>query len=141
MELRARHKLLALIPTASVTDIAFLMIIYFMVTVVHEPERSRVDLPESVLRFELPVAAHYISIDRDGKIRSTIPVHGGLGEQHGDFIDDLALSIKEDHSASAVILKADASVPYHHVDRVLDSLKRARLETIYFQTRQRRYAK
>ena len=42
----------AVIPTASMADIAFLLIIFFMVTTVHEVDRTSVNLPLAKSREE-----------------------------------------------------------------------------------------
>ena len=135
VDLRARHRLTAVIPTASIADIAFLLIIYFMVTVVGERDRTRVELPESTLRFKVPVFAEHISVNREGKIRLSI---AGSCDQvfRNDPLEFLATRYEAD-PGRAVILKADAAVPYRHVDQVLDALRRARFTKVYFQTRQK----
>ena len=43
----------AVVPTASMADIAFLLIIFFMLTTSFSPERTSVKLPESVVRAEV----------------------------------------------------------------------------------------
>ena len=136
MELRARHRVSAVIPTASITDISFLLVIYFIVTMVHPKDTTEMVLPASALRFDLPAITSFISIDRDGRIRTSLPLHCGLAGTDDSF-DLTAASFKAHYPDRPLILRADEAVPYHHVDRVLDSLRRARIDTVYFQTRQK----
>ena len=52
MRLKREAKAGAIIPTASMADIAFLLIIFFMVTTVHEVDRTSVNLPLAQSREE-----------------------------------------------------------------------------------------
>lgn len=137
MELGARHKLSAVIPTASITDISFLWVIYFLVTSAYPQMPAQLVLPDSRIRFEVPDGAATISINRDGGLGFNIgySICGPLGRDA--FIDRLAESLKEDSPNRPVVLKADMSVPYKHVDRVFDALRRAQINKVYFQTRQK----
>ena len=47
---RPTHKPLSAIPTAGMADIAFLLMIFFVVTMVQSLDRTRVDLPDSRTR-------------------------------------------------------------------------------------------
>ena len=57
------------IPTASMADIAFLLIIFFMVTINFEVDKTQVLLPKTALRLEIPKKSAYISIIESGQIR------------------------------------------------------------------------
>ena len=52
-------------PTASMADIAFLLIIFFMVTTVHEVDRSNIRLPLSIAREEANKDSAYVVLDKD----------------------------------------------------------------------------
>ncbi|HVR30817.1 MAG TPA: biopolymer transporter ExbD, partial [Thermoanaerobaculia bacterium] len=69
MRLRARLTPRAAIPTASMADIAFLLIIFFMVTITFEVDKTQVALPRTHLRYEVPKKAAYVSIDQEGRLR------------------------------------------------------------------------
>ena len=60
-----------MIPTASMADIAFLLIVFFMVTITFEKDKTQVALPKTELRFEVPKEAAYISVTDSGQIRVT----------------------------------------------------------------------
>ena len=55
------------IPTASMADIAFLLIIFFMVTINFEVDKTQVFLPKTTIRLEIPKKAAYISITEAGR--------------------------------------------------------------------------
>jgi biopolymer transport protein ExbD len=130
MRVKSTHHAGAVIPTASMADIAFLLIIFFMVTISFEKDKTQVTLPSTDLRFEIPQDVATISITKHGQIRVT---HGeamsspaAMGDIVG-FASDLVLK----YPGRPVVLKADADVPYEKVDKILDSLKQARVELIY----------
>ena len=53
MRLFREKRIRATIPTASMADIAFLLIIFFMLTTSFSPVKTSVDLPSSVQREEV----------------------------------------------------------------------------------------
>ena len=79
MKLHAGKRQTPVIPTASMADIAFLLIIFFMVTITFEVDKTQVTLPDTQLRFEVPKKSAYISVTEDGTIR----VSTRRGDQRG----------------------------------------------------------
>ena len=130
MRLRSRHQARALIPTASMADIAFLLIVFFMMTITFEKDKTQVALPRTDLRFEIPKETAVISITEHGQIRATdgeemsVPIPG-------EDVVTFAANVVAMYPGRAVVLKADKEVPYEKVDKVLDSLKQAKVELIY----------
>ena len=55
----------AVIPTASMADIAFLLIIFFMVTTVHEVDRTSVNLPLAKIREEAEKGSAIVVLAKD----------------------------------------------------------------------------
>ena len=51
-KIQGRSKVGAVIPTASMADIAFLLIIFFMVTTTHQVDKTSVNLPTATIRQE-----------------------------------------------------------------------------------------
>ena len=118
------------IPTASMADIAFLLIIFFMVTINFEVDKTQVFLPKTDIRLEIPKKAAYISITESGQIR----VSGGEEISvpvHPEDVLSFAADVVARDPAKAFVLKADTNVPYRYVDRVIDSLKQAKAQVIY----------
>ncbi len=55
----------AIIPTASMADIAFLLIIFFMVTTTHEVDRTSVNLPAAKIRVKAEAGAPIVVLVKD----------------------------------------------------------------------------
>ena len=136
MKLAARSTQNPIIPTASMADIAFLLIIFFMVTISFEVDKTQVLLPKTAIRLEVPKKAAYISITENGQIRVSsgeeisVPVPGPE-----DVLSFAATVVAQDPSKEFV-LKADRDVPYRYVDRVVDALKQAKAQVIYLLSQQ-----
>ena len=123
------------IPTASMADIAFLLIIFFMVTINFEVDKTQVFLPKTTIRQEIPKKAAYISITESGQIR----VSGGEEISvpvHPEDVLSFAADVVARDPQKEFVLKADQSVPYRYVDGVIDSLKQAKARVIYLLSEQ-----
>lgn len=123
------------IPTASMADIAFLLIIFFMVTINFEVDKTQVYLPRTQIRLEIPKKAAYISITEAGQIR----VSGGEEISvpvHPEDVLSFAADVVARDPSKAFVLKADRGVPYRYVDGVMDSLKQAKAQVIYLLSEQ-----
>lgn len=136
MRLPPRRITEAVIPTASMADIVFLLIIFFVLTFNVEVDKTQVQLPKSMLRFEVPKKAAVVSITDAGQIRvsdgesSSTPVKGP------EDVVSFAAEIVARQADKEFVLKADRTVPYRSVDRVIDALKQARVETVYLLSEQ-----
>lgn len=125
------------IPTASMADIVFLLIIFFIVTYNLEVDKARAILPQTQVRNEVPRESAYVSIDRDGIIRvsggkeTSVPVPSV--EEVGSFASDVLLRDAE----RAFVVKADRDTRYQVVDKVIDALKQAKVKTIYLLSDQK----
>ena len=120
---RRVHSIVSTVPTASMADIAFLLIIFFMLTTSFSPERTTVELPQSEIRTEVPRDSAIIAITAAGAIRFTdgertsfllgsVQELGLLSQEIIGFIPD-----KE------FLIKADRLVRYELVDAVLEQLR------------------
>jgi biopolymer transport protein ExbD len=136
MRLPPRKETGAVIPTSSMADIVFLLIIFFVLTFNIEVDKTQVQLPKSMLRFEVPKKAAVVSITDAGQIRvsdgesSSTPVKGP------EDVVSFAAEIVARQADKEFVLKADRGVPYRYVDRVVDALKQARVETLYLLSEQ-----
>ena len=130
MELRRKAGSGARIPTSSMADIAFLLIVFFMVTTIFKMEQGlAITLPRSTAGEKIPKenVAH-IWIDRTGIIS----------------IDDLVISVADvDYMVSAklrenrgliVSFNTDENAPYRVVNDAMERLKLANALRVTFTT-------
>jgi biopolymer transport protein ExbD len=136
MRLKSRHRAQPVIPTASMADIAFLLIVFFMVTITFEKDKTQVALPKTELRYEIPKIAAYISVTDNGQIRVTSGDEMSVPVSPDDVVTFAANLVAMD-STRPVVLKADREVPYKSIDGIIDSLKQAKVELIYLLSEQK----
>ena len=141
MKLSRSQRVEARIPTASMADIAFLLIIFFMVTTVHDVDRTSVALPSSQMRDETPKGASYVVIHREPVTNDIIYKFSDGEEQSvevggpSDLYLEASRIIHQD-STKPFIIKADGDLRYALVDEVLDNLRKAGVETLVLLTTQ-----
>jgi len=131
MDLHASKAREAVIPTASMADIAFLLIIFFMLTMTFEVDKTRVTLPETVVRMEVPKKAAYISVNEAGAIRVSSGEELSVTVASTEDVLSFAAGVVASQPGKEFVIKADEGVPYRTIDGIIDSLKRARVEVIY----------
>jgi len=136
MRLKARGTQNEGIPTASMADIAFLLIIFFMVTINFEVDKTTVGLPATELRFEIPKKSAYISIIESGQIRVSSGEEISVPVPGPENVLSFAVDVVANNPGKAFVLKADKNVPYRYVDSVIDALKQAQAEVIYLLSEQ-----
>jgi biopolymer transport protein ExbD len=124
------------IPTASMADIAFLLIIFFMVTINFEVDKTQVLLPKTALRLEIPKKAAYISITEAGQIRVSSGEEISVPVPGPEDVLSFATGVVAMDPSKPFVLKADSEVPYSYVDKVIDALKQAKAEVIYLLSEQ-----
>lgn len=122
MKLRRRFTAEATVPTGSMADIAFLLIIFFLYTFNLEVDRTQVTLPSAMMRVEIPEDAAYIAINREGLLR----VSDGEEMSRLMAFADLRAFVVDLHTRfpeRPVVIKADHEVDYEKVDQVMDAIK------------------
>lgn len=137
MKIRKTKALEAVIPTASMADIAFLLIVFFMISTVFQVDRTTVSLPGSSreVRTEVVKDSAFVIIRKDRSIKAS------------DGIEDSALVNLEDIGVLAsqwmqkspnkpVVIKADKDASYGLVDDVLEHLRNAGVTNLKFLTEQ-----
>ncbi len=135
MRIKGKREQKAQIPTASMSDIAFLLIIFFMLTTVFRKETGlKVILPKAKMTERVLKSRDVanIYIDKDGRIS----------------VDDklvapeqvkMAFKVKlAENPAVLAQLKADRRVKYGTVNDVLDALRDAQAFRIIFATEYKR---
>ena len=136
MRVAATRTAPAVIPTASMADIAFLLIIFFMVTFTIEVDKTQVTLPKTVLREEVPKKAAYVSVTEAGFIKVSDGEQMSAPVQNSDDVLSFAAEVIGRDPSKEFVLKADEGVRYEHVDAVIDALKQARVRVIYLLSAQ-----
>lgn len=131
MELHASRVKEAVIPTASMADIAFLLIIFFMLTMTFEVDKTRVTLPETLVRMEIPKKAAFISVNEAGAIKVSSGEELSVSVANAEDVLSFAAGVVATNPGKEFVIKADEDVPYRTIDEVIDALKRAQVEVIY----------
>ncbi len=120
------------IPTASTADIAFLLILFFMVTTVFRPTTLRLSLklPEAKSTERIRMRRHVAHIYVDNK--SMVYMDDNLISE--DLVAArIAPKVWEDPELITII-NVDGNVTYGTVDVILDQLKEAKAFKITFGT-------
>ncbi len=120
MAIKRRHRVNPNFSMASMTDVIFLLLIFFMVTsTVVFPNAIKVNLPESSQQ----AAAKPLSrVTIDAELNYYV-AFGNEKEQAIDNIDslvDFLLKTREREPEMFVAIYADTSVPYGEVVKILD---------------------
>ena len=124
-----------MIPTASMADIAFLLIIFFMVTTAFSLDRTPMELPETDQQEQTAKGAAIISITEDETFRFSA---GQEDARVVDGIGGLAEAIRGVTAANRLhpfIIKADRRVKYRVIDQVLEQLRSAGAEDVTLLSR------
>jgi len=124
MAIRSRHKVTTNFNMSSMTDIVFLLLIFFIIA-------STLISPNS-LDVELPKASHMsprpqtvsISITKD------LIYHVNENEVGKQDIETQVLALIEGEENPGIILKADKSVPIEHVVVIMDIANRNKLKLV-----------
>jgi len=136
MDLKASERQEAVIPTASMADVAFLLIIFFLVTFQIEVDKTQVELPATGIRLEIPEESAYVSITESGVIRVSGGDEISYAVPSAEEVFSLASVVVSQDPTKAFVLKADRDVPYQYVDEVIDALKRAKVRNVYLLSQQ-----
>ncbi len=132
MNLRDRHRRAAEIPTSSMADIAFLLIIFFMLTAVFATtEGLEFDLPEddpTQLDVQPEEAIHIKILGEGQHVVDRTPM---TLEEMGGYVQ-----MKMQQSPDKpVIIQTEANVPYFVMIDVFDLLKYLQVQNISIPTR------
>jgi biopolymer transport protein ExbD len=121
------------IPSSSLADIAFLLLIFFMVTTVFRTQGDRqIEWPAAVATEQIDEKRDnilYLWIERNGDVwinDRLIPM-----QDVANMVQPLWL---ESGQRLRISLRADASVPYRFVDQVQEQLKQAGAVYVVFGT-------
>lgn len=116
------------IPTASMADIAFLLLIFFMVsTVLKLEEGLPIALPKAEASEEIPREnVMHIWVDRTGKISINDMI------VNISSIEAIATQRLRANPATIIAFYSDENVPYGIMDDIMEQLKRASAVRVSF---------
>jgi len=132
---RTRERFQSAIPTASMADIAFLLVIFFMITTAFSVDRTALELPQTAEQQQAPKNAAVIVITADERFlfsageEDTQPVGG---------VEELAAAIGRVTASNRLhpfSIKADRTVKYRVIDGVLEQLRVAGAENVTLLSR------
>lgn len=111
------------VPTASMADIAFLLIIFFMLTTSFSPDRTSVQLPDSLIRTDVAKEAAIIAVTADGVIVFTSGEEPSRPLSGPEELGALVREIVNLVPGKEFVVKADRTARYEWIDGVLDALR------------------
>jgi biopolymer transport protein ExbD len=128
--------------TASMADIVFLLIVFFVLTYKVEVDRTKMDLPDTWVRMKVPEKAAVISISPPSA-SPPLTIRVSTGEEMSlpvstdeEIVTFASTEVAQDPDKEFIV-KADEAVPYERVDAVLDALKQSKVKFIYLLSDQR----
>lgn len=111
------------VPTASMADIAFLLIIFFMLTTSFSPERTVVQLPNSMIRTEVAQDAAVVAVTSQGELHFTDGERPSFPLTTIQELGSLTAAIVELLPDKQFLIKADRTARYQVIDQVLEALR------------------
>jgi biopolymer transport protein ExbD len=117
------QKLTAVIPTASMADIAFLLIIFFMLTTSFSPVKMSVDLAEAMSREEVDKDAAIIALSPSGEMEISNGINPGNRINSLDELDLFVQEVLVQDPTKQFIIKADRNIRYDAFNAVYEKLR------------------
>ena len=130
----------SLVPTGAMAQLAFLLLLFLVVTTIHQVDRSEVALPDSRARIEARKGAAVVVLHRDAGGALGYRFSDGTATSHdvavGKLHDEVSTIVQADPDRQFV-LRADGTVHFEKIDELLDELRTAGVRTVLLETRQR----
>jgi len=137
MALKKQNKLETAFSMASMTDIVFLLLLFFVIaSTMSSPNSIRINLPQSSAQTTTPVVAR-VTINEFGQY---FIAHGNQRpiEIYADELESHIMSIIAEDAETFIALDADLSVAYEKVVRVLDIANQHNLRLVISTARRSR---
>ena len=125
----------AVIPTASMADIAFLLVIFFMVTTAYSLDRTAMELPHTREQEQTAKGAAIISITEDGTLRFSAGEEDTAVVSGFPALIDSIRAVTASNRLHPFVVKADRRVKYRMIDEVLEQLRLAGAENVALLSR------
>ena len=131
MKFERNQKMKPSIPTASMGDIVFLLLIFFMVTTVFKTEDG--------LPVELPRAESGVEIKRDDVKNIYVDLHGRVSVEDKLVTPAKAAQIMlqnyQKNPMTIVALQGDIHTDYHVMDEIMEELKKVNAVRVSFNNK------
>ena len=129
MVLRKRAKKEVEIPTASMADIAFLLIVFFMLTTVFSQETG--------LKYELPDSTEEVSLEKEN-LNILIQPNGAItiNEMPADY-NQIMTQVKSKKLVNPkvfVVIKVEPETPYKYLIDTIDAVLQGGVDNVAFQS-------
>ncbi|MEX2611394.1 MAG: biopolymer transporter ExbD [Gemmatimonadota bacterium] len=129
---KRKNKAASEIPSSSLADMAFLLLIFFMVSTVFPKEKPRrLDWPEADATKKLDEARKdilHVFVEEDGAIYiNDMPVPPAQ-------VNAVIQPIRTENPQLVIVLRADRDVTYQHIAGVMTELQEARTVRLTFYT-------
>ena len=135
------QRLPSIVPTAALADLAFLLLLFLVVTTIHEVDLTAVDLPDSRIRVEAQKGAAVVVLHRDPSGDLVYKFSDGAAMSYNvdgpDEIYRVVSSLVAEAPDRQLVLRADGAVHFEKIDELLDQLLRAGVRNVLLETRQR----
>jgi len=136
MKFKKSSEIKAYIPTASMADVAFLLIVLFIISTTIAIDSTPVTLPQSVERTDIPEGSAIIAMTSDGLINVTSGEEQSYAIGNIGDIFSFAAVVLGDNPLRSFIIKADSNIRYEVIDSVLDQLRQAKAGSVVLLTEQ-----
>lgn len=130
--LKRKSKAASEIPSSSLADMAFLLLIFFMVSTTFRKEQKRdVTIPEAEATKKMDDARKdvlHVYVERDGRVfinDQLVPIAQ---------VSDMILPLRTENPKLLIVLRADVDVPYRYIDAVQKELQEAAAVRVTFYT-------
>ncbi|MGH7501151.1 MAG: ExbD/TolR family protein [Longimicrobiales bacterium] len=132
---RRRPRTTGEIPTASMADIAFLLLIFFLVSTVFEEEKGlQLVLPESTEEQQVPQSdLLHIIVQPDGMVRLKLGQSSSEQLVQPDALPAIWRQQSNQNPSLIAAVETDPTAPYKYMVDVLDALQRAGASRISLQ--------